>query len=188
MGVMITSTTFGPVLGTCPWMFFMCLFIYSFFLNTWLQTSHVNCVISLTHWRRCVYDGDNHDDDKHEKPKNSDKTDLKGTSDLELGRTQRKSCSPRPVAAPVKRKLEGTCPWMFFMCLFIYSFFLNTWLQTSHVNCVISLTHWRRCVFSCSSLEKYLLVNVEDLAQGSGTIRPRRKIRSPERYGDFVYK
>jgi hypothetical protein len=39
-------------------------------------------------------DGDNHDDDKHEKPKSSDKTDLKGTSDLELGRTQRKSCSP----------------------------------------------------------------------------------------------
>jgi hypothetical protein len=74
--------------------------------------------------------------------------------------------------------------------------FLNTWLQTSHVNCVISLTHWRRCVFSCSSLEKSLLhnmqeaisVNVEDLAQGSGTSRPRRKIRSPERYGDFVYK
>ena len=32
------------------------------------------------------------------------------------------------------------------------------------------------------------IVNVEDLAQGSGTIRPRRKIRSPERYGDFVYK
>jgi hypothetical protein len=42
-------------------------------------------------------DGDNHNDDKHEKPKSSDKTDLKGTSDLELGRTQRKSCSPRPV-------------------------------------------------------------------------------------------
>ena len=51
-------------------------------------------------------DGDNHDDDKHEKPKSSDQTDLKGTSDLELGRTQRKSCSPRPVAAPVKRKLD----------------------------------------------------------------------------------
>jgi hypothetical protein len=49
-------------------------------------------------------DGDNHDDGKHEKPKSSDKTDLKGTSDLE--------------------------------------------------NCVISLIHWRRCVFSCSSLEK----------------------------------
>jgi hypothetical protein len=32
------------------------------------------------------------------------------------------------------------------------------------------------------------IVNVEDLAQGSGTSRPRRKIRSPERYGDFVYK
>jgi hypothetical protein len=28
------------------------------------------------------------------------------------------------------------------------------------------------------------IVNVEDLAQGSGTSRPRRK----ERYGDFVYK
>jgi hypothetical protein len=38
--------------------------------------------------------------------KSSDQTDLKGTSDLELGRTQRKSCSPRPVAAPVKRKLD----------------------------------------------------------------------------------
>jgi hypothetical protein len=36
----------------------------------------------------------------------SDKTDLKGTSDLELGRTLRKLCSPRPVAAPVKRKLD----------------------------------------------------------------------------------
>ena len=36
----------------------------------------------------------------------SDKTDLKGTSDLELGRTRRKLCSPRPVAAPVKRKLD----------------------------------------------------------------------------------
>jgi hypothetical protein len=32
------------------------------------------------------------------------------------------------------------------------------------------------------------IVNVEDLAHGSGTSRPRRKIRSPERYGDFVYK
>ena len=30
--------------------------------------------------------------------------------------------------------------------------------------------------------------NVEDLAQGSGTSRPRRNIKSPERYGDFVYK
>ena len=29
------------------------------------------------------------------------------------------------------------------------------------------------------------IVNVEDLAQGSGTSRPRRKIRSPERYGDL---
>ena len=36
----------------------------------------------------------------------SDKTDLKGTSDLELGRTLRRLCSPRPVAAPVKRKLD----------------------------------------------------------------------------------
>ena len=32
------------------------------------------------------------------------------------------------------------------------------------------------------------IVNVEDLAKGAGTSRPRRKIRSPERYGDFVYK
>lgn len=32
------------------------------------------------------------------------------------------------------------------------------------------------------------IVNVEDLAQGSGTSRLRRKIRSSERYGDFVYK
>lgn len=32
------------------------------------------------------------------------------------------------------------------------------------------------------------IVNVEDLAQGSGTSRPRRKIKSSERYGDFVYK
>ena len=30
--------------------------------------------------------------------------------------------------------------------------------------------------------------NVEDLAQGSGTSRPRRNIGPPERYGDFVYK
>jgi hypothetical protein len=51
-------------------------------------------------------DGDNHDDEKHEKPKRSDKTDLKGTRDMELGRTQRKSCSPRPVPAPFKRKLD----------------------------------------------------------------------------------
>ena len=51
-------------------------------------------------------DGDNHHDDKHEKPNSSNKTDMKGTSDLELGRTQRKSCSPRPVAASVKRKLD----------------------------------------------------------------------------------
>ena len=51
-------------------------------------------------------DGDNHDDEKHEKPKSSDKTDLKGTRDMEMGRTQRKSCSPRPVPAPVKRKLD----------------------------------------------------------------------------------
>lgn len=51
-------------------------------------------------------DGDNHDDDKHEKSKSNDQTDMKGTSDLELERTLRKSCSPRPVAAPVKRKLD----------------------------------------------------------------------------------
>ena len=36
----------------------------------------------------------------------SDMTDLKGTSDLELGKTLRRLCSPKPVAAPVKRKLD----------------------------------------------------------------------------------
>jgi hypothetical protein len=34
---LLTSTTFGPVLGTCPWMLYICLFIF-FLENTMVHT------------------------------------------------------------------------------------------------------------------------------------------------------